>query len=42
MLSIEECRKLLKDFDLSDEEVVKLRGFLYGIIKRLLENGRKI
>ena len=34
VLSIEECRKYLGKFHLSDDEIVKIRNYLAGIIDK--------
>ena len=36
MLTIEECRKYLKDFNLTDNEVEEIRNSLHSISEKLL------
>lgn len=37
MLTITECREILKDTSLSDEEIAELRNSLYFVIGNLLD-----
>ncbi len=34
ILSVEECRKYLAKFNISDDEIVKIRDYLAGIIDK--------
>ena len=34
ILSVEECRKYLAKFNISDDEIVKIRDYLVGIIDK--------
>lgn len=34
ILSVEECRKYLTKFNISDDEIVKIRNYLVGIIDK--------
>lgn len=39
MLTVEECRKYLKNSDLKDEEIVAVRNFLYALSERVIKTG---
>lgn len=41
MLSIEQCKKLIKDKNLSDEEVEEIRGEIYILANLAFENWRR-
>jgi hypothetical protein len=38
MLSIEECRKLLHNTELTDDEVQKLRDSMYDLVSSMIED----
>lgn len=37
MLTIEECKKYLAEYDLTDAEVAKLRDSLYSIVNEIID-----
>jgi hypothetical protein len=38
MLSIDECRDYLKEYNLSDEEIERMRNNLQGIVESVLDS----
>lgn len=41
MLSIEKCRQLLSDYELSDDELVKIRDALYQLARTFVAEHRR-
>lgn len=39
MLTVEECRKYLKNPSLKDEEIITVRNFLYALSERVIRTG---
>lgn len=37
MISVEECRKILGDTDLTDAQIIELRNALYGLSESVLD-----
>lgn len=38
MLSVEECKKHLKDINLSDERIKDIRDYLYALSRETIKN----
>jgi hypothetical protein len=37
MLSLEECKKYLHNLNLTDEEIIKIRSFLYYTVNQIID-----